>query len=116
MAAALVSLLPASAPGWAGHIGGGARRISGLSDPAPIRIPGQLQMGAVMQHRRAYLPADTIFCKWRHHFATWRNGSVFTSYSQPAPTSGSMGWPAGRCGRQALKWPAREVNGVRRRQ
>lgn len=81
------------------------------SDPAPIRIPGPLQMGEVMQHLRATLPADTIFCNGAGNFATWVHRFwPFTAYaSQLAPTSGSMGYglPAG-VGAKRL-WPHREV-------
>ena len=81
------------------------------SDPAPIRIPGPLQMGEVMQYLRATLPADTIFCNGAGNFATWVHRFwPFTHYaSQLAPTSGSMGYglPAG-VGAKRL-WPQREV-------
>jgi len=81
------------------------------SDPAPIRIPGPLQMGAVMQHLREVLPADTIFCNGAGNFATWVHRFwPFRHYaSQLAPTSGSMGYglPAG-VGAKRL-WPQREV-------
>nr|WP_315425728.1 thiamine pyrophosphate-binding protein [uncultured Albidiferax sp.] len=81
------------------------------SDPAPIRIPGPLQMGEVMQHLRATLPANTIFCNGAGNFATWVHRFwPFTTYaSQLAPTSGSMGYglPAG-VGAKRL-WPQREV-------
>ena len=111
MAAALVSLLPATAPGWAGHTQAARAEYLAWSDPAPIHIPGQLQMGAVMQHLKGVLPADTIFCNGAGNFATWVHRFwPFTSYgSQLAPTSGSMGYglPAG-VGAKRL-WPAREV-------
>ncbi|MBV5290814.1 MAG: thiamine pyrophosphate-binding protein [Curvibacter lanceolatus] len=81
------------------------------SDPAPIRIPGPLQMGSVMQHLREVLPADTIFCNGAGNFATWVHRFwPFRHYaSQLAPTSGSMGYglPAG-VGAKRL-WPQREV-------
>ncbi|MDD0811006.1 thiamine pyrophosphate-binding protein [Curvibacter sp. RS43] len=81
------------------------------SDPAAIRIPGPLQMGEVMQHLRAELPADTIFCNGAGNFATWVHRFwPFHHYaSQLAPTSGSMGYglPAG-VGAKRL-WPEREV-------
>jgi len=81
------------------------------SDPAPIRIPGPLQMGVVMQHLREVLPADTIFCNGAGNFATWVHRFwPFRHYaSQLAPTSGSMGYglPAG-VGAKRL-WPQREV-------
>ena len=81
------------------------------SDPEPIRIPGPLQMGSVMQHLREVLPADTIFCNGAGNFATWVHRFwPFRHYaSQLAPTSGSMGYglPAG-VGAKRL-WPQREV-------
>ena len=81
------------------------------SDPAPIRIPGDLQMGAVMQHLREALPQNTIFCNGAGNFATWIHRFwPFTTYaSQLAPTSGSMGYglPAGVGGKRL--WPQREV-------
>ncbi|MGB3451658.1 MAG: thiamine pyrophosphate-binding protein [Giesbergeria sp.] len=81
------------------------------SDPAPIRIPGELQMGAVMQHLRAALPQDTVFCNGAGNFATWVHRFwPFRQFgTQLAPTSGSMGYglPAG-VGAQRL-WPERTV-------
>jgi acetolactate synthase-1/2/3 large subunit len=81
------------------------------SDPAPIRIPGDLQMGAVMQHLRAALPQNTIFCNGAGNFATWVHRFwPFRQFgTQLAPTSGSMGYglPAG-VGAQRL-WPERTV-------
>ena len=64
------------------------------SDPEPIRVPGELQMGAVMQHLREVLPADTVFCNGAGNFATWVHRFwPFTHYgTQLAPTSGSMGY------------------------
>jgi len=81
------------------------------SDPAPIRIPGPLQMGEVMTHLREVLPADTIFCNGAGNFATWvhRFWPFRAFASQLAPTSGSMGYglPAG-VGAKRL-WPGRDV-------
>ena len=81
------------------------------SDPAPIRIPGALQMGEVMQHLRATLPADTIFCIGAGNFATWVHRFwPFTSYaSQLAPTSGSMGYGLPAAVGAKRLWPQREV-------
>ncbi|MBI5922857.1 MAG: thiamine pyrophosphate-binding protein [Betaproteobacteria bacterium] len=64
------------------------------SDPVPIRIPGQLQMGEVMQTLAATLPADTILCNGAGNFATWVHRFWrFRNYgTQLAPTSGSMGY------------------------
>lgn len=111
MAAALARLLPAAAPRWSAHTQAARAEYLAWSDPAPIRIPGSLQMGEVMQHLKAALPADTIFCNGAGNFATWVHRFwPFTHYaSQLAPTSGSMGYglPAG-VGAKRL-WPEREV-------
>ncbi|GAA4428142.1 thiamine pyrophosphate-binding protein [Acidovorax lacteus] len=112
MAAALAATAPhASPPGWAAHTAQARAEYLAWSDPAAIRIPGALQMGAVMQHLREVLPADTVFCNGAGNFATWvhrfwRFGGHGT---QLAPTSGSMGYglPAG-VGAKRL-WPQREV-------
>jgi acetolactate synthase-1/2/3 large subunit len=81
------------------------------SDPGPVRIPGDLQMGEVMQHLRAVLPQDTIVCNGAGNFATWVHRFwPFRQFgTQLAPTSGSMGYglPAG-VGAQRL-WPDRTV-------
>ena len=110
-AEAVSTLCPAAPVAWAESTVSAREDYLRWSDPAPIRIPGALQMGAVMQHLRAVLPADTIFCNGAGNFATWVHRFwPFTSYaSQLAPTSGSMGYglPAG-VGAKRL-WPQREV-------
>ncbi|MCX7275777.1 MAG: thiamine pyrophosphate-binding protein [Burkholderiales bacterium] len=110
-AAALGTLQPASPLVWAANTEAAHADYLRWSDPAPIHIPGPLQMGEVMQHLREVLPADTIFCNGAGNFATWVHRFwPFTSYaSQLAPTSGSMGYglPAG-VGAKRL-WPQREV-------
>lgn len=64
------------------------------SNPAPIQVPGNLQMGQLMAHVREVLPSDTVWCNGAGNFATWVHRFwPFTSYgSQLAPTSGSMGY------------------------
>jgi len=112
MAAALADLgTPATAPRWAQHTHDAHAEYLAWSDPGAIRIPGDLQMGEIMQHLRDVLPADTIFCNGAGNFATWvhRFWPFTTFASQLAPTSGSMGYgpPAG-VGAKRL-WPQREV-------
>jgi acetolactate synthase-1/2/3 large subunit len=110
-AQAVSALRPAAPVAWAQETVAAHEDYLRWSDPAPIRIPGPLQMGEVMQHLRATLPADTIFCNGAGNFATWVHRFwPFTTYaSQLAPTSGSMGYglPAG-VGAKRL-WPQREV-------
>ena len=110
-AQAVATLCPAAPVAWAEATVTAREDYLRWSDPVPIRIPGPLQMGEVMQHLRATFPADTIFCNGAGNFATWVHRFwPFTHYaSQLAPTSGSMGYglPAG-VGAKRL-WPQREV-------
>ena len=110
-AAAVAALRPSAPPKWAASTAQAHQDFLGWSDPAPIRIPGPLQMGEVMTHLREVLPADTIFCNGAGNFATWvhRFWPFTTFASQLAPTSGSMGYglPAGVGGKRL--WPQREV-------
>jgi acetolactate synthase I/II/III large subunit len=64
------------------------------SNPAQIRVPGNLQMGEVMAHLREVMPADTIYCNGAGNFATWVHRFwPFKHFgTQLAPTSGSMGY------------------------
>jgi acetolactate synthase-1/2/3 large subunit len=111
MAPALAALRPTTPPRWSRHTQAARAEFLAWSDPAPIRIPGPLQMGEVMRHLRETLPADTIFCNGAGNFATWvhRFWPFRAFASQLAPTSGSMGYglPAG-VGAKRL-WPQREV-------
>lgn len=110
-AEAVSTLRPSAPVAWTAETIAAREDYLHWSDPAPIRIPGPLQMGEVMQHLRETLPADTIFCNGAGNFATWVHRFwPFTTYaSQLAPTSGSMGYglPAG-VGAKRL-WPQREV-------
>jgi len=111
MAAALARLAPPAAPAWAGHTRAAHADQLAWSDPAPIAIPGELQMGAVMRHLREALPTDTIVCSGAGNFTTWVHRFwPFTRWaSQLAPVSGSMGYglPAA-VGAKSL-YPQREV-------
>ena len=112
MTAALAQLgKPTAQPKWAQHTADAHAEYQAWSDPSKIQIPGNLQMGPIMEHLREVLPADTIFCNGAGNFATWvhRFWPFTTFASQLAPTSGSMGYgpPAG-VGAKRL-WPQREV-------
>ncbi len=69
-------------------------RRKAWSDPASIHHPGALQMGAVMAHLNAVLPADAILTNGAGNYATWLHRFYhFRAYgTQLAPTSGSMGY------------------------
>ncbi len=110
-AEAVATLRPTVPPPWREATAAAHADWLRWSDPAPVRIPGALQMGEVMRHLREVLPSDAIFCNGAGNFATWVHRFwPFRAYaSQLAPTSGSMGYglPAG-VGAKRL-WPGREV-------
>lgn len=110
-AQAVACLSPVRPPVWAARTEVARAAYLRWSDPAPVQIPGPLQMGPVMAHLREVLPPDTIVCNGAGNFATWVHRFwPFRHYaSQLAPTSGSMGYglPAG-VGAKRL-WPGREV-------
>lgn len=92
-AAALAQLpVPASLP-WAQSTAEGHQAYLAFTEnPAPI--PGDLQLGAVMQWLRNVLPADAILANgagnytgWLHRYYRFRRFGT-----QLAPTSGSMGY------------------------
>ncbi|MFM0740409.1 thiamine pyrophosphate-binding protein [Paraburkholderia xenovorans] len=60
----------------------------------PRQIPGDVQMGEVIQQLRAQLPADAILTNGAGNYATWlhRHFSYRHFRSQLAPTSGAMGY------------------------
>ncbi len=97
--AALEGLQPPNAIRWGDWTEAGRADWRAWSDPSAIRTPGALQMGEVMAHLRAVLPADTVFCNGAGNFATWIHRFwPFRAFgTQLAPTSGSMGYgvPAG---------------------
>ena len=108
-AAALNAVRPRRAVPWKAHTEAAHAEYLAWSDTAPIRIPGNLQMGQVMQHLKEVMPADTIFCNGAGSFATWIHRFwPFTHLREPA---GAHQWvdglrPACGRGRQALLAPA----------
>ncbi len=110
-AAALASLpTPASRP-WAEATAAMHQAYLAWSDPAPIRTPGALQMGGVMQYLEANLPPDAIMTNGAGNFATWLHRfHRFTRYAtQLAPTSGSMGYGLPAAVGAKRLWPERTV-------
>jgi len=93
--AAEVATLPApAATPWAADTEAMHQSYMAWSDPAPIKTPGALQMGGVMEYLESHLPADAIMTNGAGNFATWLHRfHRFTQYgTQLAPTSGSMGY------------------------
>jgi acetolactate synthase-1/2/3 large subunit len=93
LAAALAALQPSSGqPAWAGAAEDAHRAYLEWRKPRPI--PGDVQMGEVIQQLRAHLPEDAILTNGAGNYATWlhRHFSYRHYRSQLAPTSGAMGY------------------------
>jgi len=94
LAAMLAELKPSSSGtlAWAGAAGEAHRAYLEWRKPRPI--PGDVQMGEVIQQLRAHLPDDAILTNGAGNYATWlhRHFSYRHFRSQLAPTSGAMGY------------------------
>ena len=92
--ASLLSALqpPSGKPAWAGSADEAHRAYLDWRTPRPI--PGDVQMGEVIQQLRAHLPDDAIVTNGAGNYATWlhRHFSYRHFRSQLAPTSGAMGY------------------------
>lgn len=80
------------------------------SGQAPV-IPGNLQMGQVMQQLRSALPDDAIITNGAGNYATWihRYFRFRRFATQLAPTSGSMGYGMPAAVAAKLRFPDRPV-------
>jgi acetolactate synthase-1/2/3 large subunit len=94
LAAMLAELKPSSSVRlpWAGAAEEAHRAYLEWRKPRPI--PGDVQMGEVIQQLRAHLPDDAILTNGAGNYATWlhRHFSYRHFRSQVAPTSGAMGY------------------------
>ncbi|MGF6370505.1 thiamine pyrophosphate-binding protein [Paraburkholderia sp. MM5482-R1] len=94
LAAMLAELQPSSSGrlAWAGAAEEAHRAYLDWRKPRPI--PGDVQMGEVIQQLRAHLPDDAILTNGAGNYATWlhRHFSYRHFRSQLAPTSGAMGY------------------------
>jgi acetolactate synthase-1/2/3 large subunit len=94
LAAMLAALLPSSADAlpWSGAAEEAHRAYLEWRKPRPI--PGDVQMGEVIEQLRAHLPEDAILTNGAGNYATWlhRHFSYRHYRSQLAPTSGAMGY------------------------
>ena len=92
IATALAELRPIPERPWADATR--SMRESYLTWREPKPLPGDLQMGEVMRHLRATLPANAIVTNGAGNYCVWVNR--FYSYrdfkTQLAPCSGSMGY------------------------
>ncbi len=93
-AAELAALATPTSTPWAASTTAMHKSYLAWSDPAPIKTPGAVQMGGVMEYLEAHLPSDAIMTNGAGNFATWLHRfHRFTQYgTQLAPTSGSMGY------------------------
>ncbi|APA86225.1 thiamine pyrophosphate-binding protein [Paraburkholderia sprentiae WSM5005] len=94
LAAMLAELKPSSSGKlvWAGAAEEAHRAYLEWRKPRPI--PGDVQLGEVIQQLRAHLPDDAIVTNGAGNYATWlhRHFSYRHFRSQLAPTSGAMGY------------------------
>jgi acetolactate synthase-1/2/3 large subunit len=93
LASLLATLQPPSERlAWAGAAEEAHRAYLDWRTPRPI--PGNVQMGEVIQQLRAHLPDDAIVTNGAGNYATWlhRHFSYRHFRSQLAPTSGAMGY------------------------
>jgi acetolactate synthase-1/2/3 large subunit len=93
LASLLAALQPPSAAlAWTGSADEAHRAYLDWRTPRPI--PGEVQMGEVIQQLRAHLPHDAILTNGAGNYATWlhRHFSYRHFRSQLAPTSGAMGY------------------------
>ncbi len=91
--AALLAALEAPAkPAWDGSAEAAHRAYLAWREPLPM--PGNVQLGEVMQQLRARLPDDAIVTNGAGNYATWlhRHYAYRHFRSQLAPTSGAMGY------------------------
>jgi acetolactate synthase I/II/III large subunit len=91
--AALLAALPApEAPAWAGSARAAHDAYLAWREPRPM--PGDVQLGVVMQQLRARLPDDAIVTNGAGNYATWlhRHFAYRHFRSQLGPTSGAMGY------------------------
>ncbi|HTH59408.1 MAG TPA: thiamine pyrophosphate-binding protein [Paraburkholderia sp.] len=91
-AAQLAALDAPPAPAWAGAADEAHRAYLEWRKPRPM--PGDVQLGEVIEQLRARLPDDAIVTNGAGNYATWlhRHFMYRGFRSQLAPTSGAMGY------------------------
>jgi acetolactate synthase I/II/III large subunit len=92
IAALLAALEAPTKPAWDGAAAEAHRAYLAWREPRPM--PGDVQLGEVMQQLRERLPDDAIITNGAGNYATWlhRHYAYRHFRSQLAPTSGAMGY------------------------
>ena len=92
IASMLAALEAPAACAWEGAVDEAHRAYLAWREPRPM--PGDVQLGEVMQQLRARLPDDAIVTNGAGNYATWlhRHFAYRHFRSQLAPTSGAMGY------------------------
>ena len=107
---ALSGLTVPASPGWAARAQTAHAAYVAWSTP-PDRIPGELQMGAVMGWLEGRLADDAIFTNGAGNYATWiHRFHRFRRFgTQAAPVCGSMGYGLPAAVAAKLEHPERDV-------
>jgi acetolactate synthase-1/2/3 large subunit len=92
LAAMLATLKPSGAPAWEGSADEAHAAYLEWRKPRPM--PGDVQLGEIVQQLRAKLPPDALVTNGAGNYATWlhRHFAYRHFRSQVAPTSGAMGY------------------------
>ncbi|WP_153099051.1 thiamine pyrophosphate-binding protein [Paraburkholderia hayleyella] len=109
MAEQLAAMRPAAPPLWAGSAAAAHEAYLEWRTPRPI--PGEVQLGEIIQQLRAQLPADAIVTNGAGNYASWlhRHFSYRHFRSQLAPTSGAMGYGVPAALAAKAQYPQRMV-------
>ncbi|NIF69858.1 MULTISPECIES: thiamine pyrophosphate-binding protein [unclassified Burkholderia] len=92
IAARLAELAPPELLPWAGSAS--EAHAAYLAWRKPLPMPGEVQLGEIMQQLRERLPHDAIVSNGAGNYATWlhRHYAYRAFRSQLAPTNGAMGY------------------------
>ena len=87
-----VALKPADRPRWIGETEAAHRDYLAFVEPS--KLPGAVQLGAIVRWLDDHLPAAAIWCNGAGNFAGWvHRHHQYRGYgTQLAPASGSMGY------------------------
>jgi acetolactate synthase I/II/III large subunit len=109
IASMLAALDAPSVCAWDGSAEEAHRAYLAWREPRPM--PGDVQLGEVMQQLRARLPDDAIVTNGAGNYATWlhRHFAYRHFRSQLGPTSGAMGYGVPAAIAAKLLYPARTV-------